>query len=170
VAWEKRQRRSDSSAERVKAWREKRSEQLCNDTETLPVTLHPAHANATEQARTEQNREEKKETPSIPSRDGSKSEPEGFAEFYAAYPRKVGRGAAERAYAAALRTRKAEPAAIQAGLDAAKRRWNADKTDQHFIPHASTWLNGQRWSDEDTAPARQQPITGGFGFGVLASQ
>lgn len=71
---------------------------------------------------------------------------EAFADFWRAYPRKVGKGAAERAWTKALRHADAE--AIIAAVHAA--RW---PDDPEFIPHASTWLNGKRWLDE--APARK---------------
>lgn len=79
----------------------------------------------------------------------------GFTAFYEAYPRKVSRAAAERAWeklapAADLR------AAVMAGLEAQKAapRWKAllDKGEKEFIPHPATWLNQRRWEDEVPAP------------------
>lgn len=64
-----------------------------------------------------------------------------FDTFWKAYPRKIGKGAAQKAWAAAVR--KAEPERIIEGVE--RYPWPDDPA---FIPHASTWLNGQRWEDE----------------------
>jgi hypothetical protein len=62
-----------------------------------------------------------------------------FAEFWAAYPRKVAKGAARKAYRNALR--RASHAEIMAGL-------KQYKPDPKFIAHPSSWLNADRWLDE----------------------
>lgn len=74
----------------------------------------------------------------VPSR-----EPDGFAAFWSAYPRKVGKGAARTAFVKALR--KASVETILAGL--ARAEWSADP---QYIPHPSTWLNAERWDDAPT--------------------
>lgn len=73
-----------------------------------------------------------------------------FERFYTAYPRRVGRGAALKAF------EKLKPdddllkemiLAIQAQIRSRKQRQDA----KEFIPdwpHPATWLNGQRWLDE----------------------
>jgi hypothetical protein len=66
-----------------------------------------------------------------------------FDEFWAEYPRHVGKLAAQRAYEKARKH--ATPDAILAGLLAFKR---CLPREERFIPHASTWLNGGRWMDE----------------------
>jgi hypothetical protein len=149
--WNRHQFQSDSSADRVKRYRERQR--------NVSVTLQErsvTHQNRTDQSRSEQN-------PAVSPREIVKSDPPGFAAFYAAYPRKIGRGAAERAYAAALKAKRVDPAAILTGLEAAKRRWAADKTEPQYIPHPATWLNGERWADE--APAK--PVKRPFGHGDL---
>ena len=81
-------------------------------------------------------------------------EPEGFTQWWAAYPRKVGKDAARKAYAAALK--RAATADLLAGLKRA--RFSADP---QFIPHPSTWLNAGRWQDEaggTSAPASATPV------------
>jgi len=81
---------------------------------------------------------------------GPPGERPGFAEFYAAYPRKKGRIAAAKAWQrldpdAALR------AAIMGALERQKG-WPGWQ-DANFIPHPVTWLNGRRWEDVcDPAP------------------
>ena len=72
---------------------------------------------------------------------------DGFEAFWSDYPRKVGKGAAVKAWKAA--TRKTNPQAIRDGL----RRQLPAMTQQEprFIPHPSTWLNGARWTDDPEA-------------------
>ena len=76
---------------------------------------------------------------------------EGFAIFWGAYPRKVAKAAALKAW------RKIRPDAglqglISKGLDGARRSQQWQRDGGAFIPHAATWLNGRRWED-DLAPA-----------------
>ncbi|MBM4469842.1 hypothetical protein GS502_11010 [Rhodococcus hoagii] len=75
------------------------------------------------------------------------AEPAGFADWYAAYPRKVARKAAAKAYANARKTH------TGAQLLLAVRRYAADPNlpEKKFIPHPSTWLNEGRWDDEPEA-------------------
>ncbi len=65
-----------------------------------------------------------------------------FDAFWQAYPRKVAKAAARKAYAKALRL--TDHATILEGLEAYKR----GKPDYCDWCHASTWLNGERWEDE----------------------
>ncbi len=74
-------------------------------------------------------------------------EPEGFADFYAAYPRREARRAASQAYSAALK-RGASVGDLAAGL----QRYQF-QTDRNYQPLPATWLNQDRWRDE---PAPQQ--------------
>lgn len=67
-----------------------------------------------------------------------------FNEFWAAYPRKVGKGQARKAYAKALRIASHDD--IMFGLS--QQRPSMEAKEPQFIPHASTWLNGERWDDE----------------------
>lgn len=81
------------------------------------------------------------------------AKPNGFARFWEAYPNKVGKAAAEAAYAKALRRVSGPdpPAVLLAGVERAKasRAW-ADG----YIPHPTTWLRQGRWEDE---PAEVNP-------------
>ena len=75
-----------------------------------------------------------------------------FPEFWAYYPRKVARGSAVKAFRSAVRR---APAQV---IIAAIARYSTDPNlpDMHLIPHASTWLNGDRWGDPPE-PNRKQP-------------
>lgn len=77
----------------------------------------------------------------------------GFLAFWAAYPKRVGKDAASKAFAKAMR-RITDPdplAVILAGIERAMPGWD----DPQFIPHPATWLNAGRW--EDDAPETRQP-------------
>jgi hypothetical protein len=72
-----------------------------------------------------------------------------FDQFWAVYPRKVGKTPAKKAWERATKAMKMNPDDILAGA----RRYAAMKrgTDAQYVAHASTWLNQQRWLDEDGA-------------------
>ncbi len=69
--------------------------------------------------------------------------PIGFEIFWSDYPRKTAKPAAIKAYRAALK-RKVTHDAIMVGL----RRFVASGPDPQYTPHASTWLNQDRFNDE----------------------
>ena len=81
-----------------------------------------------------------------------------FAAFWAAYPKKVGKQAAVKAFTRLARDRALTPESlpgILAALDRQKRSRDWQKDGGQFIPHPATWLNGRRWEDEEgTAAAR----------------
>ena len=84
-------------------------------------------------------------TPLPPSR-GS----DGFDLFWEAYPRKVGKGAAAKAWRGAVKKASADEI-----VSAVKRfSWPDDK---QFIPHPATWLNAERWADEAPKPVNFTP-------------
>ena len=93
-------------------------------------------------------------TKSIPHLETKEHLEEHFNHFYQQYPRRVGKGAARRAFIAA--TKKASPEKIEAGLAAAKAAWKDARTEQEFIPHPATWLNGERWADDLGSPATDE--------------
>lgn len=69
-----------------------------------------------------------------------------FEEFWQVYPRKVGKGQARLAFKTALRKATKDELVSAASAYAESVR----STEQNFIPHASTWLNGERWLDQTT--------------------
>jgi DNA-binding transcriptional MocR family regulator len=69
-----------------------------------------------------------------------------FEEFWQIYPRKVGKGQARLAFKTALRKATKDELVSAASAYAESVR----STEQNFIPHASTWLNGERWLDQTT--------------------
>lgn len=72
------------------------------------------------------------------------SAPSDFDSFWKHYPRKVGKGAAERAW------KKLQPSVsvIVAALawQVKSEQWTKDNG--QFIPHPATYLNQRRWEDE----------------------
>lgn len=80
------------------------------------------------------------------------SAPDPFDVFWAAYPRKVGKAAARKAWPKAFRAAGHDLQLILDGLEAYK----AVPRDAQFTAHPSTWLNGERWNDEPE-PAPRQP-------------
>lgn len=72
----------------------------------------------------------------------------GFDEFWNLYPRKEGKGKAEVAYIKSLKETNYE--ALISGVKRYAEKCRGK--DEDFIAHASTWLNGKRWTDEETKP------------------
>jgi hypothetical protein len=81
--------------------------------------------------------------------------PDGFDAFWKAYPRKVGKPNALKAY---LKI-KDKPSNLLDILEAHKRLPQWTKDNGQFIPHAATWLNGRRWEDELDAPESGKTFT-----------
>lgn len=84
--------------------------------------------------------------------------PHPFDEFWKAYPRKEGKAHAKKAFIKAVGKVGAEflvYAAVQ------YRQWcERENTEKQFIPHASTWLNGERWEDERVSTQKTTPVQG----------
>lgn len=72
--------------------------------------------------------------------------PEGFAEFWSAYPKKIAKPRAVKAWRA-LRPDPALQATILAALAASVRSGKWLENDGEFIPHPATYLNDRRWKD-----------------------
>jgi hypothetical protein len=96
------------------------------------------------------------------SAEADDDEPDLFADFYAAYPRKEARRKAEQAWRAA--TKRTDPAVIMAGLE--KFQFSPDR---HFIPLPASWLNAERWADEtsNVTPIRSGGSTTGRRMQVM---
>lgn len=73
-----------------------------------------------------------------------------FEEFWQAYPRKLAKGNARKAWDAAIK--KADPDAIIVGAI----HYAKNVTDPKFTMHPATWLNAERWLDEEMH-ARKKP-------------
>jgi hypothetical protein len=74
-----------------------------------------------------------------------------FSEFYNLYPRKVNKKKAQEKYYSILKKSKNPEETANDILEGLKRYidfWERDKTELQFIPHPTTWLNGERWNDD----------------------
>lgn len=71
-----------------------------------------------------------------------------WEQFWRSYPRRTAKGAAKKAWDAAVE--KENPAVI---IEAAKRYADDPNRDPAFTPHPATWLNQERWGD-DPLPTR----------------
>lgn len=70
-----------------------------------------------------------------------------FEQFWNAYPRKENKRRAETAFKNL--TKKDQNLAIKDSRERYKH------TDKKFIPHATTYINGERWNDEKPKPRKQ---------------
>lgn len=144
--WDKRQpAREDDSAERARAWREKqKAEKLAAE---LAEKAAQTQANVPERIRPldTDKEEEKNNTPKAPKGAGSL-----FESFWNAYPKKVGKDDARKAFA----KRKPDAEMLSAMVEAITSQasspaWTKDAG--QFIPNPATWLNGGRWQDGDAS-------------------
>lgn len=79
-------------------------------------------------------------------------DPLSFDAFWAEYPRKVGKGAARKAWLKAIG--KTDQGRI---IDAARgyaARVAAEGTEIKYVKHPSPWLNDERWADITNIPDR----------------
>ena len=74
----------------------------------------------------------------------ARATPVGFAEFWDAYPKKVGKGAAEAAWKKQCPDLSVCLGAIS--LAAKSESWKCEGG--KYIPNPSTWLNQKRWEDQ----------------------
>lgn len=87
---------------------------------------------------------------------------DAFEQFWKAYPRRVGKGAAEKAFTK-IRISDSLLKTILSAIETAKLTPAWLKDDGQFIPHPATWLNQRRWEDE-IAPTPVRPPAGLEGF------
>ena len=73
-----------------------------------------------------------------------------FEEFWKAYPRKVAKPTARAKFLTKCKDEETFNK-IMLGLGIAKKGW----TDPQYIPHPTTWLNQERWTDDPQVAIRQ---------------
>lgn len=116
---------------RRESWRTRQNRHRNNSPILLneePVHSIPFHSKGTRDTTRDTQRESRRDR---------------FDEFWDAYPRKAGKGAAKTAFEKACS--KVDADILIAAAEAYKRDPNRD---QAFTAHASTWLNQERWDDE----------------------
>lgn len=103
--------------------------------------------------------ENKSESENESESESKSAREEAFDVFWAAYPRKVGKGAARKAFAKL-------PAAVfpllVPAVEAQKQCAQWRKNGGEYIPNPATWLNQERWDDKPpdvgTANAKAQEL------------
>jgi hypothetical protein len=98
---------------------------------------------------TETETEGKKEKP---AQAGSDDDPD-FAAFWSAYPRKVGKGQARKAWRSAVLGRRVDPKPIIVTAEQFRDEVRRRRTEQQYIPFPATWLNGERYNDSEAESA-----------------
>lgn len=112
-----------------------------HDEDTTKPTATPHHREEGE----ERGKKEKKKTPAPLPPKGERDQL--FDEFWQAYPKKVGKDAARKAWG----KRKVDPHLLAAMLQAIEQQERTDqwtKDNGQYIPNPATWLNQGRWEDE----------------------
>lgn len=129
----------ESNAARQRRFRE-RNATVTDRNATVTVQTDIAEAKA--KAEEKNIVEAKASTPS------PKAQYPGFEDFWSAYPRKTGKGDAEKAWG------KMRPplADVLAALEWQRKEENWTKDRGQFIPMPSTYINQKRWLDEPTKP------------------
>lgn len=91
---------------------------------------------------TETDIEKVKDTTSAPSKGAG----EGFDEFWKAYPKKVAKAQAQKAWNKIKPNAELQQVILNA-LERQKQSVQWQKDNGQFIPYPATWLNGRRWED-----------------------
>tara|TARA_R100000700_G_C3174521_1_gene149186 strand:- start:298 stop:918 length:621 start_codon:yes stop_codon:yes gene_type:complete len=76
-----------------------------------------------------------------------------FEEFWVLYPRKEGKASAKKAWVKAIGVIKKTSDDPERYLKEMTQRYrnhvdSRSSRDRKFVPHAATWLNGERWTDD----------------------
>ena len=93
--------------------------------------------------------------PAVKGKAASEPVNDRFDSFWAAYPRRAGKGAARKAWEVAIGKASWQEILLAASTFAAD-----PNRDPEFTPHPATWLNQERWND-DPLPAKSRKATGG---------
>lgn len=101
-----------------------------------------------EEKRRVENTEEK--TPPTPRRNKPVADPTLFDRFWRAYPRKVAKPDAHKAFVK-LKPTEEFLAALLAALAWQRESHDWTKDGGHYIPYPASWLNARRWEDERPA-------------------
>lgn len=157
ISWSKRQQQSDNATSRWKTWDEKRrserqQKQEVSSEPTLAKRLTNDGPTLDQRLRGEEKREIIEEANASshpkPRRRASMAGPD-FEIFWSLYPRKVGKGAAERVWLRAVAQAGGADEivfALRQQLDG-RHPTVAPKNGAEFIPHPATYLNQRRWLD-----------------------
>jgi hypothetical protein len=140
LQWDARQFVSDSSSVRVKKHRAKKKLENENAPTNPSNDSSPDGRNVTV---TPQNRTDTEQNRIKPLAQN----PAGFARFWAAYPKRKSKGAAEKAFKAIKPSEQVLEEILQA-ITRATTSFEWLKDGGQFIPHPATWLRARGWEDE----------------------
>ena len=140
-----------------------------NPTTVEPTTAKPLPVQPLPEKPTQYNKDlsTKEQDPPIAPRGGvcSVQSDELFARFWAAYPRKVNKTRAKRAWDK-LKPDLALCRAMAEALEKFKASDQWQRDGGLYIPHPASWLNNRRWEDEDIITAHAHNGKGG-GTGIV---
>jgi acyl dehydratase len=160
-AWEVRQpKREDDSLQRVRAHRERQRDAVKRDVTQCNAVETQRNAPDTDTDTDTDTEPDREDTP----RDAIADEFDG--QFWPAYPLRKAKGAALKAYRSARK--RTTLTVILTALDKQRSVFAEPK----YSPHATTWLNGDRWLDEIIEGAGNGPKPTKFDnmlAGVLAA-
>lgn len=131
---------------------EVRSKAGSNKANTNKPEQTPTNANKPEQTATNAPKEKDKEK----DKDTNKEKELLFERFWKAYPRKVNKPGAKRAFDK-LGVDEALLQTMLTAIDKQKRTAQWQENGGQYIPHPATWLNGHRWEDEVCTGKKQNP-------------
>ena len=131
----------------LKRWKNQRAKQPDSSATSTPIDA--PNSSAIEEPYTERNgtgTQTELERNGTESPNPASGGPSAFEQFWNAYPKKIGKGAAEKAFAKA---KKKPP--IAEIIEAVRRQGESKQwidSDGQFIPNPATWINQERWGDE----------------------
>lgn len=115
------------------------------------ATRNKPEQNGTDENKPEQNEAKPTSNTNTKTNTKNKTDTKGldkmFDRFWAAYPRRVNKQAARKAFDK-LKPDENMMGIILRELDRQKHSQQWTKDGGQFIPHPATWLNGARWEDE----------------------
>ncbi|WP_368737025.1 DUF1376 domain-containing protein [Methylobacterium brachythecii] len=136
-----------------------RRKSLKTNNADVAVAPTPVEANSSRERVRGRDRDQIQAAPLSDPRAASAFPPRAFDEFWAAYPHKVGKDAARKAFDIVRRSDRVSFAEILEGL----ARYKAAKPPTRDWCHPTTWLNQGRWADQPAdppqPPARASPRT-----------
>jgi len=133
----------EKTRERVRRFREKKALERGCQTGNVTVTLPSASASASASVSEIKDRDRDRVQGKGKGKDG---DPQDFEVFWSAYPRKVAKGAARKAWAATSGKRPPVAEIVSAvTAQAETEQWR--EAGGKFIPHPATWLRAERWGD-----------------------
>ena len=145
---------------------------FCGNLTHLPETFHQTFRATVEtfvkgwgERMADQEQEQEQEarartgSPPNPPAGGSAADPPDFEGFWKAYPRKVGKAAAQRVWRKVVKGNGFLDRVLQALAQQGKSdQWTREGG--RFIPHPATWLRDGRWEDELPRSGEEEP----YGF------